>query len=180
MGTFTIPKAYKSRYFFVLAQLYDPSGRLVSQADYWPRTIPLMEDSTYRMKYVSAPCKWPSLADGPWLKPAVAKNKTQLQLGIHRISQIADDQWALDVTVANKGKLPSFMTRLEIEGIKRLFFADDNFFWLQPGETKHIHLEFKAREDIRNKQAILVLSSWNASVDKKEIKLHKQKKSNIQ
>ncbi|PPL02808.1 beta-mannosidase [Parapedobacter indicus] len=168
LPAFDIPDHYKSRFFFVLAELYDAKGNLISRADYWPRTIPQMESAEYHSQYVAKPMEWPTLEQGPWLKPAVAKTRTQLALRINRMVNKGNGLWEADVSVENHGNYPSFMTQLEIEGTKRLFFADDNFFWLQPGESKEIHLEMKLPEEIDDKPVNLVLSSWNADADKKQ------------
>lgn len=166
---FDIPDHYKSRFFFVLAELYDEKGNLVSRADYWPRTIPQMESTDYRSQYVAKPIEWPVLEQGPWLKPTVAKARTRLAVHVDRIVRKENRLWGADVTVQNTGNHPSFMTQLEIEGAKRLFFADDNFFWLQPGESREIHLEINLREETDGKPVTLVLFSWNADGDKKQL-----------
>lgn len=52
---------------------------MISHAEYWPRTIKLMEDEAYYQKFVSEPVDWPTLNSGPWLKPTVAKHKTSVE-----------------------------------------------------------------------------------------------------
>lgn len=170
LPAFDIPNDYQRRFFFVLAELYDANGNLVSRADYWPRTISQMENRDYHLEFVDKPKEWPTLEEGPWLKPTVAKTHTELSLGLDRVIRKENGLWGAYVTVQNNGKHPSFMTQLEIEGVKRLFFANDNFFWLQPGEQKKIYLEIKLREETDGKPATLILSSWNADADKKQLK----------
>lgn len=170
LPAFAIPANYKSRFFFVLAELYDEKGNLTSQADYWPRTIPQMENKDYHAQYIAKPMEWPTLERGPWLKPTVAKTRAKLAINVNQLIDKGNGLWGADVTVENQGDHPSFMTQLEIEGVKRLFFADDNFFWLQPGQSREIHMEINLREEISGKSISLVLSSWNADPDKKQLK----------
>src|SRR3546814_1592484 len=169
LPVFYSPADYKKRFFFVLAELYDAEGNLVSQADYWPRTIPQMENEDYHSEYIDKPVEWPTLEEGPWLKPTVAKSRTELTVSLNRLVHKEGRLWEADVTVHNRGDRQSFMTRVEIEGLRRLFFADDNFSWLQPGETREIHLEIKLREEAEGKPVTLVLSSWNADADKEQL-----------
>ena len=123
---------------------------MISHAEYWPRTIKLMEDEAYYQKFVSEPIKWPTMENGPWLKPTVAKH---------------------NVVVTNKGRLPSFMTNLNIEDVSRSFYANDNFFWLAPGETKSIEIDFELRERQVASSMKLVLNSWNAKTQSRMVKL---------
>ena len=71
----------------------------------------------------------------------------------------------------NKGRLPSFMTNLNIEDVSRSFYANDNFFWLAPGETKSIEIDFELRERQVASSMKLVLNSWNAKTQSRMVKL---------
>jgi len=66
------------------------------------------------------------------------------------------------VRVSNTGKTPSFMTSLDVQGGRRAFFAADNFFWLQPGESRSITVQLHWREKPENAKQAVVVSSWNA------------------
>ena len=77
----------------------------------------------------------------------------------------------LHVVVTNKGRLPSFMTNLDIEDVSRSFYANDNFFWLAPGETKSIEIDFELRERQVASSMKLVLNSWNAKTQSRMVKL---------
>ena len=77
----------------------------------------------------------------------------------------------LHVVVTNKGRLPSFMTNLNIEDVSRSFYANDNFFWLAPGETKSIEIDFELRERQVASSMKLVLNSWNAKTQSRMVKL---------
>ncbi|MDR0430145.1 MAG: hypothetical protein LBH58_06670 [Tannerellaceae bacterium] len=159
---FNIPSSYKNKYFFVLTALYDHSGRLLSRADYWPRTLQLMEEEAYYRKFSSEPVKWPALTKGPWLKPVVAGNKTALKVSDISISSYRENRWKISFTIANTGNRPSFMTYCEIENTGRSFFVNDNFFWMEPKESKKIELDLWLREDNPLGDIKLKVASWNA------------------
>ena len=43
-----------------------------------------------------------------------------------------------------------------------MIFAADNFFWLQPGESRNISIQLNWREKRDSAKKTLVVSSWNA------------------
>lgn len=162
IGQFNIPRNYTQKYFFVVVSLTDDKGKLISRAEYWPRTIERMEDPAYYRKFKSEPVDWPTLENGPWLKPTVAKLKTSIELKDVRLIDFDGKGGRMQMKLRNNGKLPSFMTHLDIEGIPRSFYASDNYFWLASGETKDIEMNFELREARNIKSIRLVLKSWNA------------------
>ena len=162
LGSFNIPDNYKEKYFFAIATLYDESGHKVSQSDYWPRTIKLMEDKAFYQKFSNEPMPWPTLESGPWIKPSVAQSKTSIKVSNVKLESFTSQQGILSFRIENIGKTPSFMTQVELEGVKRLFFATDNFFWLESGQSKKITMEIKLREDKPVKSFNLSVTSWNA------------------
>lgn len=167
VGEFMIPTDYKNRFLFVIAELHDKNGRLISRSVYQPRSLVKMEDAAFYNSYLKAPVPWITLDKGPWLRPAVEKNTTALKLGTPVEKKTATSQSTISVNVSNTGNFPAFMTSLDITGAKRAIVASDNYYWLAPGETKQITLNVLWRSDSRN--AKLVLQSWNAA--SKEIKL---------
>ena len=171
MGIYAIPQTYKEKYFFAIVSLTDEHGKVISHAEYWPRTIKLMEDEAYYQKFVSEPVDWPTLNSGPWLKPTVAKHKTSVEFKEVKLMKKDGNKGRIHIAVANKGRLPSFMTNLNIEGVSRSFYANDNFFWLAPGETKSIEIDFELRESQVVSSMKLVLSSWNAKTQSQKVKL---------
>ena len=171
LGIFKIPDQYRERVFFAVVTLYDESGKMVSRADYWPRTIKKMEDNEYYRKFSSEPVDWPALDAGPWIKPTVAKTKTSLAISDVQYISSGNNMGVVSFIVRNTGKAPSFMTHMEIEGAKRLFFATDNYFWLPAGESKEIRMEVKMREEQPVKSFQLTVKSWNAGQQVKEVKM---------
>lgn len=171
LGEFKIPNNYKEKVFFILASLYDETGKLISQADYWPRTIKQMEDKQFYEKFSSEPMVWPTLESGPWIKPVVAKSKTSLVISDVNIEASKGQQGILSFSIKNTGKIPSFMTHIELDGGKRIFFSTDNYFWLQPQQSKAIRMEFKFREKVPVKSFFLTVESWNAKTIKKKVNI---------
>lgn len=168
---FVIPSSAKNEYFFLVAESKDDQGKLISQAVYWPRTIPQMEDEKFYNKFLSTPVAWPSLNNGPWLKPSVANNKTTLSVGNFTLEEFDGVTGELSYTIQNTGKHPAFMCAFEIEQIKRIFYASDNFFWLNAGESKKVKVSFRLREELLRNQLVFNVSSWNAKTVIKKVKV---------
>ncbi|HEY4207085.1 MAG TPA: glycoside hydrolase family 2 protein, partial [Puia sp.] len=61
----------------------------------------------------------------------------------------------------NTGRIPAFMVELDITGVKRAFYASDDYLWLAPGESKEISLNVLWREKQQN--AHLSVGAWNAA-----------------
>ena len=156
LGEFSIPADYRSRFFFIVAELSDGSGKMISRSVYWPRTIPQMEDPEYHKKYVESAPEWPTMDKGPWLKPTVAKSKTTL--AVSPLTKVNDNRCSL--TVTNKGKNPSPMTIIDLDG--GIFTTSDNFFWLAPGESKEITINVKSSSPIGKAPTKVMVTSWNA------------------
>lgn len=159
-GSFTIPSSYKDRFIFILATLKDTKGKLVSSAYYYPRSLVKMEDSAFHQKYVSEPVPWIALDKGPWLQPTVAATSTSLSMKLKDTKNIGTDQCVLKFTVTNTGTIPAFMVKADITGVKRAFFASDNYLWLQPGETREIEMQVLWRD--KKEGAVLESGAWNA------------------
>jgi beta-mannosidase len=166
-GAFNIPGHYKNRYFFIYVSLHDQAKNEISRSVYWPRTIPQMENDEYYDTFISKPQAWPTLKDGPWLKPVVNKTKTSLDARIISKKHLDNGYTNVLIEIENDGRAPSFMTKLNVLGNKRLFVADDNFFWMQPGEKRQVQVVIKWREKPDKNNSIIV-ESWNAK--KQELK----------
>ncbi|MGD0774783.1 MAG: sugar-binding domain-containing protein [Candidatus Solibacter sp.] len=163
LGQFSLPADYQDRFFFVVAELRDSSRNLVSRSVYWPRVISMLKDSEARAKYREKPAEWPTLTAGPWLKPTAGKSPTTLALEVVSFKPAGDGDDRAEVRVTNTGKAPSFMTSIDIQGALRAFVAADNFFWLQPGESRLIPLQIHWRDKPNLGQVSVAVSSWNAA-----------------
>lgn len=160
LGSFNIPGTYTNRFVLILAELKDASGKLISSSYYYPRSLTKMQDSAFYNKYIKEPIPWVTFDKGPWLKPTIQKTKTSLAIKLEDSSVINDTQSQLKFRVTNTGKIPAFMVKADITGVKRAFYASDNYIWLQPNETKEIIMTVQWRDKKEN--AVLALSAWNA------------------
>lgn len=161
LGAFQLPEKGDCHIFLVL-ELRDSAGALVSRSVYYPRVLAMMADAKTREEFRRAPKEWPSLDKGPWLKPAVARNQTALSLELLGQKPAANGRTQLQLRVRNTGTQPAFPVKVDIAGAKRSFFASDNFFWLAPGESKTVSLEVLWRSEPG--AASVDVSAWNAPV----------------
>jgi beta-mannosidase len=129
-----------------------------------------MENRAFHDKYVTEPIPWITLDKGPWLKPTVAKTQTKLKTEILANNSVSTERGQIKVKVTNTGKVPAFMTNINITGIKRAFYATDNYFWLAPGENREITMEILWREPSSNKNVVLEVGAWNSK--KQQLKLN--------
>ena len=163
-GSYRIPAGYKDRYLFVVAELRGAGGNLVSRSVYHPRVLSKMEDKAFFEQYTKEPIPWITLDKGPWLKPTVARAPTRLQASVVSRKAVAGDRSQLTIRVTNQGDVPSFMTKLDITGTKRAFFASDNYFWLAPGESREIMMEVLWRDPATANLARPTVQAWNVGV----------------
>lgn len=153
---------YTDRYLFVLVELLDQQNKRLSRSFYNLRVLSLLNDDQLYQSYLNEPIPWISLEKGPWLKPVVAKTATKLKIKqLERRDEGAES--LLEVLIENTGKKPAFMTRLDVEGVKRVFIANDNFFWLAPGEQRSLTVKLNWREQPKGKKATLSVMAWNAA-----------------
>ncbi|WP_336515813.1 glycoside hydrolase family 2 protein [Pollutibacter soli] len=167
-GSFTIPSDYRDRFIFIVAELKAEDGTVFSRSVYFPRSLSKMEDKTFYEEYINKPIAWITLDKGPWLKPVSAATKTKLSVTLLSQKELSSTESDLVVSIKNTGPVPAFMTKVDVTGVKRAFYASDNFIWLQPGETKQItvHVLWRDKKD----NAKLELSAWNASPVKVSVK----------
>lgn len=170
LGDYNIPMDYKEKFFFVEVQLTNNKGHIISHSEYWPRTIKQMDDKRFYNKYIMGPIEWPSLPTGPWLKPTVALNRTDLKVNDISLIEYNQGKGKLKIKISNNGKNPSFMTQIDIVRTWRCCYASDNFFWLNPKESKEIILTFMITEPKNNKLHVNI-SAWNAKTIEKILKL---------
>lgn len=167
---YLIPVSYTNRYLFIITELKNRQGEFISRSVYYPRVLKRMENQEYYNKYVNEPVPWPTLDKGPWLKPTVAGTKTKLESKLLTNKSVSPNQSQIKVKITNAGKIPAFMVKLDISGIKRAFFATDNYFWLAPGESNDITVNILWRESTDNKKITVNMQAWNSK--EQTIKLH--------
>jgi beta-mannosidase len=162
----SIPADYADRFFFLLVELKDANGQVVSTSWYFPRSLALMDQPEFRDKYLREPVAWPTLAQGPWLRPTVAKTPTNCAVEVVAQAAQGPDRSQFTVRVRNLGKVPAFMGKVDVAGAKRALVASDNYFWLAPGQTKEVELDVLWREPANRAKAEVVFSAWNAKLVK--------------
>jgi len=155
LGDFKVPSDYHNKFFFIIAKLKDGSGKVISRSLYWPRTIPQMENAEYHDNYLKNRPEWPTLKEGPWLKPTVAANKTVLA-----VTTPVAVEGGYKITITNKGKFMSPMTIIDTD--KGVNYASDNFFCLEAGETKDVIVNIKSALPSDVIPTSIIVSSWNA------------------
>lgn len=162
LNGFSIAADYKDRFLFVLLELKDLSGKLISRSFYFPRVLSKMDEPDFYNKYVNEPINWITLDQGPWLKPTLGKTSTSLQCSMLSNTPLGTDRSNFKVLIKNTGSTPAVMTKIDITGTKRAFTADDNYSWLAPGESREISLDVLWREPGSKQNASIEVSAWNA------------------
>lgn len=166
---FKIPNNIGNNFFFMIAESVDSTGKIISQADYWPRTIRQMEDEKFYSEFVSKPLPWPSLNNGARMKTVVMKNKTKLEISDLILAKFDGVNGEMMCKVKNAGNYPAFMCSVDFENIKRSFYCSDNFFWLSVGESKDIKITFQLREKIKDNLLMFSVKSWNSNIIVKKL-----------
>lgn len=162
IGNYTIPNDYRDRFLFVLVELKDAAGNLLSRSFYYPRVLVKMEDAAFYNQYTTEPIAWITLEKGPFLKLTVGKTVTTLQMALLRHEAIDATRSQITIKVTNTGKAPAFMTKIDVSGTKRAIVASENYDWLAAGETKEIRMDVLWRELETTPKAIVEFSAWNA------------------
>jgi len=162
LGSWVIPQELEDKFFFVVAELRQPGGQLISRSVYWPRCLAMMRDEAERAKHRAAPQPWITLDKGPWLKPQTAAQPTTLAFTVLGRSDQNSQRSRFQVRVVNTGHKPAFNVQLDVIGARRAFYAGDNFFWLAPGEARDLDLEVLWREPATREKAQVVARAWNA------------------
>jgi beta-mannosidase len=165
LDAFTIPADFEEKFFFAVVELKDAAGKLVSRSVYWPRCLRRMSEAAFRDKYRSTPRPTPILEKGPWLKPQVRELHTRITARIVSNDRGMNGRDRVRLRVRNSGAIPAFMTRVDVEGRKRVFRATDNYFWLASGEERDLELEISWREPAL-KNAVCSVRAWNAATQR--------------
>ena len=163
MGEFTIPDSLEDKFFFLVAELRQTDGRLVSRSVYWPRCLKLMSDSEFRAKYRHSPQSSLKFEHGPWLRSQVAATRTSLELNVTSRRDASETESSVQVRIRNTGPNPAFNTQFDIVGTRRSFVGTDNDLWLAPGEERVLKFDILWRDAATRNQAMLTASAWNAA-----------------
>ncbi len=165
-GSFAIPENFEDKFFFVEAVLKDGRGETLSRSVYWPRCLAAASSDKFKKDITTMPIPykkqfpWPTLKNGPWLKPAAnAAGKAELRFKTLSIDQKGETAEA-EIEIRNDSANPSFMTTVDIGNKGAKYYATDNFFWLPPHGVKRIKVFVSGIKSEEKPQ--FLISSWNA------------------
>jgi beta-mannosidase len=166
LGQFRIPQSLENRYFLIVAELRDKDRTLVSRSVYWAVCLQRMSDRAFRKKYRSFP--QPSLVfeRGPWLRREVASTHTLLRLDLISEKDEGSNQSRIEARVENAGRVPAFLTHYDVLGVRRAFYATDNYFWLAPGRGKTVSLRVRWLHPRERGEPLLTVAAWNAPTER--------------
>jgi exo-1,4-beta-D-glucosaminidase len=163
---FDLPKADGlTMTFFTKLQMFDPSGRLVSDNFYWLSAKEDTLDWKRRRDTVYTPqAEFGDLTGLEGLPPAVVTTTST-----HERNSASGK---IKVTVKNDGKTVAFMIHLRLvnekgEDVVPVFW-DDNYFTLLPGESRAVSATYNAG-GLGGKNPKLICGGWNVTGAEKNI-----------
>ncbi len=162
LGEFLIPDSLEDHFFYLVAELKGPDGKLISRSVNWPRVLRLLDDSGFRTKYRSSPRLSLTFKSGPWLRQEVAANRAGLEAQLISHRHEGEGRSLVQVRVRNTGAQPAFYTEVNIDGTKRTFYATDNGFWLAPKEERVLDVHVLWRDAATRGKAVLTVGAWNS------------------
>jgi beta-mannosidase len=159
---FTVPPDFARAFFFVVLDLTGPDGKQLARNVYTFRCPPQLEDKEFREKYRATPQPALLLSQGPWLRPQLEKQPTELSARVLSLTKESDSRSRLVVEVKNTGRQPAVMTNVRVAGPVR-HVADDAFFWLEPGEQRRVALRLRLPPELAQSPLSVVAEAWNAA-----------------
>ncbi len=166
-----IPAGTPESYFWLEVTLSDASGKRLSRQVYWMKVLKSLADPAARKAWQSKPATDPICKTGPWLKPQVESQPTQLDARLVSAKR-GGNEARITVRITNTGKAPAFPVKIAVEPDAYTSIWSDSFFWLLPGETKDItgtvKLDMKGLDPVTKPPVAKLLditmnvSAWNA------------------
>ena len=162
LPSFRIPESYREQFFFVQAVLTDGAGELVSQSFYWPKALERMEDEAFRSEYRRSMKPNLRFDKGPWLKHQVSGG-AQTQLAVRLLDSRREGcRMTFDLEIVNAGNAPAFPVRIDTAEDGTVCAAEDNFFFLMPGEKRVLHADVLLHANAPE-QVHAFVTAWNAA-----------------
>lgn len=156
-GTFTPGKEYVDAYFLLCMDVLDGDA-VVTRTTYTVKCVSLLSDPAILAEHRAEPKENLYLAEGPWLKPQMeATSHTTLTL-TDAVSQRTEDTANVTVTVTNTGDAPAYPVMLSANGGRR-YVDEDNYFLLQPGESRRLWVVVDAPSD----SVTIAAGGWNTN-----------------
>ena len=158
---FAVPAEFARAFFFVVLDVSDAEGRPRARNVYTFRCPPQLEDAAFRAKYRAKAPQGLLLDKGPWLRPQVQKTPTRLSCRLVSVQRESGSLARMVAEVKNEGARPAVKASVEIPGPVK-WVADDAFFWLDPGETRTVHLRVLTSSGSSATDLRAVARAWNA------------------
>jgi len=159
--SFTVPENFARAFFFVVVEIATGDEKPPIRNVYTFRCPPQLEDETFREQYRAEAKRGLFFDKGPWLRPQVMKTPTTLSCRLVSAQRENSTRVRLVAEVKNTGALPAVMTSVEVPG-ELCAVADDNFFWLEPGESRTVKLRVRTEADTPVDGLQVQVNAWNA------------------
>ena len=167
-----IPAATPESFFFVELTLTDASGARLSRQSYNIRVSNSLSDPEARKRWQSVSVREQLTKTGPWLRPQIEQNATQLKSELVSVVQKGSEA-EVAVRITNTGSKPAYPVTLTLDKDEYSCVWSDSYFWLCPGESVTvkgtIKLDMTGIDTVQNTPPISVshlavkVSSWNAA-----------------
>lgn len=151
--------AWEDQFFFLTIALYQKE-ELINRQVYWPKCLSVLKDTQVLEKYCTNPQENFYLKHGPWLKTQVNHWKnTEIVTEIKCVKKNAC-RVETEVLMENKGDMPAFPVHVQFTDIGTRGMASDNWFWMESGEKRILHLEAAAVGRMPEKLRVEI-KAWN-------------------
>ena len=159
-------------YLLVVADLDDERGARQARTMRVLRVAPALDDVERRTAYRSVP--EPTALHGPSaLRPLLAETSTRLALEVTGPLAAVEGSGLLhgEVEVRNTGTVPAAYVRVDWVDAAWILDADDNYFWLDPGEGRRLKVtltptahasSFPVERGTQPTLSALSVRAWNA------------------
>jgi beta-mannosidase len=160
--SFKVADDFARSFFFVLVEIEGADGQPPVRNVYTFRCPPQMEDESFRKQYRAKADKALFIDKGPWLRPQLLKSPTTLSCKLVSATKENDTRFILVADVKNTGDHPAVMTSVEVPG-SVCVVADDAGFWMEPGESRRVHLRVRCAKDTPAAALTVEGCAWNVS-----------------
>lgn len=154
---FAPTEALVDKAFLIEADL-KKDNRSLSRTVYFIRCTSLLADPETFTAYRKRPEKTLYFHNGPWLKPELQKAK-KATLALVSVSKETEGGYTHRyITVKNISEVSAYPVTIETESTR--FYAEDNFFLLEPNEQKTIRVTMETDKITENET--ITVSAWNS------------------
>lgn len=155
--SFVPDETYVNKAFLIEADLKKDNFCLSRTVYFVSCTSKLADTDTYT-KYRKRPEKTLYFENGPWLKPGI-QSAQKAALKLLDISETQESNYLRQyVTIKNVAAVSAYPVIIETESTR--FYADDNFFMLEPGEQKTVCITMES-DKLQGREKITI-SAWNS------------------